>query len=172
MVGLTLCCLAGAAPPPEPTALSRCEEGFIAHPEDSEAAMCFFRNAQGLEGRDEARRRLQGLIASHPDRPWLTLVLGHVELLSEPRLAETSYRHAALAFRRLGDAEGEVLAGINLRSVLGMLGRTEEAHQWVLRVGEVARASGDAQLQVRALILEAAELSDLGQDLEIGRAHV
>ncbi|MCY1040740.1 CHAT domain-containing protein [Corallococcus sp. bb12-1] len=170
VVGLTLCCLAGAAPPAEPSALARCEVRFLAHPEDSDAAMCFFRDAQGQQGRDEARRRLQALIASHPDRPWLALALGHMELMAEPRLAEASYRHAALAFRRLGDAEGEVLAGINLRSVLGMLGRTEEAHEWVLRVGEVARSSGDAHLQVRALILEAAELSDLGQDL--GRAYL
>ncbi|RKH54160.1 CHAT domain-containing protein, partial [Corallococcus aberystwythensis] len=168
-VGLALGIPAHAAAPPEPSALARCEEAFDAHPEDSDAAMCFFRNAQGLQGRDEARRRLQGLIARHPDRPWLTLVLGHTELLSEPALAEASYRRAALAFRSQGDAEGEVLAGINLRSVLGMRGQTEEAHQWVLRVGEVARASGDAKLEVRALILEAAELSDLGQDL--GRAY-
>ncbi|MGE6762628.1 CHAT domain-containing protein [Corallococcus interemptor] len=168
-VGLALCAPARAAAPPEPSALARCEEAFDAHPEGSGAAMCFFRNAQGLPGRDEARRRLQGLIARHPDRPWLTLVLGHMELLSEPALAEASYRRAALAFREQGDAEGEVMAGINLRSVLGMRGQTEEAHQWVLRVGEVARASGDPKLEVRALILEAAELSDLGQDL--GRAY-
>ncbi|RKH88681.1 CHAT domain-containing protein [Corallococcus sp. AB045] len=168
-VGLALCAPAWAAVPPEPSSLARCEESFDAHPEGSDAAMCFFRNAQGLPGRDEARRRLQGLIARHPDRPWLTLVLGHMELLSEPALAEASYLRAALAFREQGDAEGEVLAGINLRSVLGMRGRTEEAHQWVLRVGEVARASGDPKLEVRALILEAAELSDLGQDL--GRAY-
>ncbi|RKI70326.1 CHAT domain-containing protein, partial [Corallococcus sp. AB049A] len=168
-VGLALCAPARAAAPPAPSALARCEEAFAAHPEGSDAAMCFFRNAQGLPGRDEARRRLQGLIARHPDRPWLTLVLGHMELLSEPALAEASYRRAALAFREQGDAEGEVMAGINLRSVLGMRGQTEEAHQWVLRVGEVARASGDPKLEVRALILEAAELSDLGQDL--GRAY-
>ncbi|NOK23393.1 CHAT domain-containing protein, partial [Corallococcus carmarthensis] len=169
VVGLALGVPSHAAARPEPSALAKCEEAFEAHPEDSDAAMCFFRSARGLDGRDEARRRLQGLIARHPDRPWLTLVLGHMELMSEPTLAEASYRRAALAFRRLGDAEGEVLAGINLRSVLGMRGQTEEAHQWVLRVGEVARASGDSRLEVRALILEAAELSDLGQDL--GRAY-
>ncbi|RKG84965.1 CHAT domain-containing protein, partial [Corallococcus sp. CA049B] len=169
VVGLALCVPERAAASAEPSGLARCEESFNAHPEDSDAAMCFYRSAQGLAGRDEARRRLQGLIARHPDRPWLTLVLGHVELLSEPVLAEASYRRAALAFRDLGDAEGEVMAGINLRSVLGMRGQTEEAHQWVLRVGEVARASGDPRLEVRALILEAAELSDLGQDL--GRAY-
>ncbi|QAT89031.1 hypothetical protein EJ065_7509 [Corallococcus coralloides] len=168
-VGLALCVPARVAASAEPSALAKCEEAFVAHPEDSDAAMCFYRSAQGLAGRDEARRRLQGLIARHPDRPWLTLVLGHMELMSEPALAEASYRRAALAFRRLGDAEGEVMAGINLRSVLGMRGQTEEAHQWVLRVGEVARASGDSRLEVRALILEAAELSDLGQDL--GRAY-
>ncbi|GMU07671.1 CHAT domain-containing protein [Corallococcus caeni] len=167
-VGLALCAPARAAAA-EPSALARCEEAFDAHPEDSEAAMCFFRKAQGQEARDEARRRLQGLIARHPDRPWLTLVLGHVELPSEPALAEASYRRAALAFRSQGDAEGEVLAGINVRNALGMRGQTEEAHQWVLRVGEVARASGDPKLEVRALILESAELSDLGQDL--GRAY-
>ncbi|WP_375742585.1 CHAT domain-containing protein [Corallococcus interemptor] len=169
VVGLALCVPERAAASAEPSGLTRCEEDFNAHPEDSDAAMCFYRSAQGPAGRDEARRRLQGLIARHPDRPWLTLVLGHVELLSEPVLAEASYRRAALAFRDLGDAEGEVMAGINLRSVLGMRGQTEEAHQWVLRVGEVARASGDPRLEVRALILEAAELSDLGQDL--GRAY-
>ncbi|MCY1036711.1 CHAT domain-containing protein [Corallococcus sp. BB11-1] len=168
-VGLTLHALVAAAGPPEPSALAGCEEGFVAHPGRSDAAMCFFREAQAPERRDEARRRLRGLIARHPERPWLLLVLGHVEMLSEPRLAEVSYRQAALAFRSQGDAEGEVLAGINLRNVLVLQGRTEEAHVWVLRVGEVARASGDAQLQVRALILEAAELSDLGQDL--GRAY-
>ncbi|WP_368738557.1 CHAT domain-containing protein, partial [Corallococcus exiguus] len=168
-VGLALVAPARAAAPVEPSALARCEEAFDAQPEGSDAAMCFFRNAQGLQGRDEARRRLQGLIARHPDRPWLTLVLGHMELLSEPALAEASYLRAALAFRSQGNAEGEVLAGINLRSVLGMRGQTEEAHQWVRRVGEVARASGDPKLEVRALILEAAELSDLGQDL--GRAY-
>ncbi|ADO75500.1 conserved uncharacterized protein [Stigmatella aurantiaca DW4/3-1] len=161
--------LAVAAEAPEVSALARCEEGFVAHPEGSETAMCFFREAQAPARREEARRRLRGLLASYPDRPWLMLVLGHLEMLSEPRLAEASYRSAALAFRRLEDAEGEVMAGINLRNVLGVLGRTEEAHTWVQRVGEVARASGNAQLQVRALILEAAELSDLGQDL--GRAY-
>ncbi|WP_233582523.1 CHAT domain-containing protein [Corallococcus sp. CA053C] len=168
-VGLTLHGRARAAGPLEPSALARCEEGFIAHPEGSDGAMCFFREAQAPARRDEAGRRLRGLIERYPERPWLMLVLGHVEMLSAPRLAEVSYRRAALAFRRLGDAEGEVLAGINLRNVLGVLGRTQEAHTWVERVGEVARASGDAQLQVRALILEAAELSDLGQD--VGRAY-
>ncbi|RKH36797.1 CHAT domain-containing protein, partial [Corallococcus sicarius] len=97
--------------------------------------MCFFREAQDPGRRDEARRRLRGLIASHPERPWLLLVLGYVEMLSDPRSAEDSYRRAALAFRKLGDAEGEVMAGINLRNVLGVLGRTEEAHTWVERVG-------------------------------------
>ncbi|WP_233601595.1 CHAT domain-containing protein [Corallococcus sp. AB038B] len=165
-VGLALCAPTLAAA--ESSALARCEEDFDAHPEGSDAAMCFFRNAQGQEARDEARRRLQGLIARHPERPWLTLVLGHMELHSEPVLAEASYRRAALAFRSQGDAEGEVMAGINLRAALGLRGQTVEAHQWVLRVGEVARASGNPWLEVRALILEAAELSDLGQDL--GRA--
>ncbi|WAS86790.1 MULTISPECIES: CHAT domain-containing protein [unclassified Corallococcus] len=165
-VGLALCAPTRAAA--ESSALARCEEGFDAHPETSDAAMCFFRSAQGQEARDEARRRLQALIARHPERPWLMLVLGHMELPSDPALAEVSYRRAALAFRSQGDAEGEVMAGINVRNALGLRGQTEEAHQWVLRVGEVARASGNPWLEVRALILEAAELSDLGQDL--GRA--
>ena len=168
-VGLTLHGRAQAAEPPEPSALARCEEGFVARPQGPDAAMCFFREGQAPAHRDEAGRRLRGLIQRYPDRPWLMHVLGLVEMLSAPRQAEESYRRAALAFREQGDAEGEVMAGINLRNVLGVLGRTEEAHAWVERVREVARASGDAQLQVRALILEAGELSDQGQDL--GRAY-
>ncbi|MBJ6761208.1 CHAT domain-containing protein [Myxococcaceae bacterium JPH2] len=127
--------------------------------------MCFYRNAQGAEGREEARRRLTSLIPRHPERPWLSLVLGHVEVLATPKVAESSYRRAALGFRSQHDAEGEVLAGINLRNVLSLQGRTEEAKEWELRVSEVANASGVPQLRARALILEASALSDAGRDL-------
>ncbi|WP_163992822.1 CHAT domain-containing tetratricopeptide repeat protein [Pyxidicoccus caerfyrddinensis] len=130
--------------------------------------MCFYRNAQGASGRDAARRLLSELLAHHPEHPWLLMVLGHVEQLSEPRAAEASYRRSALEFRRLQDAEGEVLAAINLRIILMNQKRIDEAREWTRRITEVARASGRPELNARALIVEANELAEV--ELDLGRA--
>jgi len=172
-VALPRLALTPALPGPDagvdlPPALAACEARFAEHPQDPESAMCFYRNAQGAAGRDAARRLLTRLVERHPERPWLSMVLGHVEQLSDPRAAEESYRRAALEFRRLQDAEGEVLAATNLRIVLMGQKRTEEAREWTRRIGEVARASGKPELNARALIVEANELAEVEHDL--GRA--
>jgi CHAT domain-containing protein/tetratricopeptide (TPR) repeat protein len=163
-----------AAPGPEagldtPPALADCEARFAEQPQAPESAMCFYFNAQGATGRDAARRMLTALLERHPEHPWLLMVRGHVEQLAEPRAAEGSYRRAVREFRRRQDVEGEVLAAINLRIVLMVQKRTEEAREWTRRIGEVARASGQPALKARALIVEATEVADVEHDL--GRAY-
>lgn len=148
-----------------PAAVAECVARFEARPRERESAMCFYQAAQGAQGRDAARRELKSLEARHPEQPWLPLVLGHVELLSGPRPAEEAYRRAVQGFQRHQDAEGEVLASINLRNVLVTQGRGEEAREWTRRIGEVARASGSAELSSRALIVEADERFDMEHDL-------
>lgn len=148
-----------------PAAVAECVARFEARPQERESALCFYQSAQGAAGRDAARRQLMALEAKHPEQPWLTLVLGHVELLSGPKDAEAAYRRAVEGFRHLGDAEGEVLASINLRNVLATQRRTDEAREWTKRIGEVARASGNAELNVRALIVEANERFDVEHDM-------
>ncbi|MCP3138733.1 CHAT domain-containing protein [Pyxidicoccus xibeiensis] len=150
------------------SALAACEARLAERPDEQESAMCFYRSAQLPAGREASLRRLAALAEKHPERPWLTLVLGNVEHLSEPAKAEDSYRRAARAFRRLQDAEGEVLAAINLRGILLKSGRLDEAREWTRRINEVAQASDDPELKTRALIVEASERSDVEHDL--GRA--
>ncbi|WIG95934.1 CHAT domain-containing protein [Myxococcus sp. SDU36] len=158
-----------AAPgPPQPPALESCRERFAARPEGREAAMCFYQCAQVASARDAVVRELTALMARHPDHGWLPLVLGHVGMLSSSKAAEGPYRRAAQTFRRLQDAEGEVLAAINLRAILLAQGRTQEAWDWTRRVVEVASASGRPELHARALIVEASQLYEVSLDL--GRA--
>ncbi|MCY1023894.1 CHAT domain-containing tetratricopeptide repeat protein [Pyxidicoccus sp. MSG2] len=147
-----------------PAAVAECVVRFEARPRERESALCFYQSAQGPAGRDAARQELKALEARHPEQPWLPLALGHVELLSGPSPAEEAYRRAVQGFRRLQDAEGEVIAAINLRNVLVTQGRTEEVREWTRRIGEVARASGSAELNARALIVEANERFDVEHD--------
>ncbi|NVI98588.1 CHAT domain-containing protein [Myxococcus sp. AM009] len=158
-----------AAPgPPQPPLLESCRERFAARPEGREAAMCFYQCAQVASARDAVVRELTSLVERHPDHGWLSLVLGHVGMLSSSKAAEGPYLRAAQTFRRLQDAEGEVLAAINLRAILLAQGRTQESWDWTRRVVEVASASGRPALHARALIVEASQLYEVALDL--GRA--
>ncbi|MCK8502426.1 CHAT domain-containing protein [Myxococcus fulvus] len=152
---------------PAPT-LVDCQERFAARPDEQAAVMCFYECAQVPQARDTVRRALISLGEKHPSNGWLALVLGHVEFLSDRKAAEAAYLRAADLFHERQDAEGEVLASINLRSILLKQRRTEEALSWTHRVGEVARASGKPDLLARALIVEASHLHDVEHDL--GRA--
>lgn len=153
---------------PQAPTLVECQERFLAHPEARESAMCFYQCAQAPPARDTVQRELTALLERHPDHGWLALVLGHVEHLTDRKAAEAPYQRAAMTFRRLQDAEGEVLAGMNLRVILLAQGRTQEAAEWTRRVVEVASASGRPELHARALIVEASQLYEVDQDL--GRA--
>lgn len=153
---------------PQPPTVESCRERFASTPEGREAVMCFYQCAQVASARDGVVRELKSLEDRHPDRGWLPLVLGHVEMLSSIKAAEAPYRRAAQAFRRLRDAEGEVLAAINLRAILLAQERKQEAWEWTRRVVEVASASGRPDLHARALIVEASQLYEV--ELDLGRA--
>ncbi|MCP3098122.1 CHAT domain-containing protein [Myxococcus sp. K15C18031901] len=162
---------ARAAEPPASNlgALEQCHRRFLEHPAEREAAMCFYRHAQGsVAGRDEVLHRLATLRERHPDQPWLTMVQGHVVQLSDAEAAEAPYTQAMESFHRLGDAEGEVLASINLRTVMRSQRRMDEARALTRRVVQVARSSGRTDLLARAFIIEGTELFETEKDL--GRA--
>ncbi|MFY2556771.1 CHAT domain-containing protein [Corallococcus terminator] len=154
--------------PPQAPTLVECRELLLAHPEARESAMCFYQCAQAPPARDTVRRELAALVEQNPDHGWLALVLGHVEHLTDRKAAEAPYQRAAMTFRRLQDAEGEVLAGMNLRVILLAQGRADEAAEWTRRVVEVASASGKPELHARALIVEASQLYEV--ELDLGRA--
>jgi CHAT domain-containing protein len=101
--------------------------------------------------------------------PWATLVLGHATLNDDAAQAMRHYEEAAAAFRRMGEAEGEVIARQNLRFLHHRRGDIAEAAEQVALAKESAEKSNAPLAIVRASVLEAAHILDAGGD--VGRAH-
>ena len=93
------------------------------------------------------------------------LARGNVEWTRDLARAEGLYREAATGFAGAGLAEGEVLARTNLRTLLYRKGRLEEAGREVEQAVKVAEASGLDLVLARALVLQAAHMTDTGRDL-------
>jgi len=117
---------------------AECTARFEQQPSVYESSYCFFQVAQQAKLWDEAARRLDALIARHPENFWLVLARGNVEWTRDLGRAEAFYRAAALGFARQGHAEGEVLARYNLRTILFRKGKLKEAAEEVARVLRVA----------------------------------
>ena len=144
---------------------AECTARFEQQPSVYESSYCFFQVAQQAKLWDEAARRLDALIARHPENFWLVLARGNVEWTRDLGRAEAFYRTAALGFARQGHAEGEVLARYNLRTILFRKGKLKEAAEEVARVLRVAEASGESVVLARALTLQATQLTDTGGDV-------
>jgi tetratricopeptide (TPR) repeat protein len=149
----------------ESDAFAPCRERFAEKPDDYDSAYCFYQVT--LDGRpwQEAARVFDALIAEHPGNFWLSLAYGHVHSARNPDRAERLYRHAAVGFESLGNAEGELLARSNLRHLLFPLGRTDEAAREVERIIEIGEASDDRMLKARAWSLHALHVQASGGDL-------
>jgi tetratricopeptide (TPR) repeat protein len=164
-----LACVAAAPVARAADPFAECAARFEEQPLVYESSYCFFQVAQQGKLWDDAARRLDGLIARHPENFWLTLARGNVEWTRDLGRAEAFYRAAALGFARQGQAEGEVLARYNLRTILFRKGRLPEAAEEVARVMRVAEASGESVVLARALTLQATQLTDTGGD--VGEAY-
>jgi CHAT domain-containing protein len=145
---------------------AECEARFARQPDAYESSYCFFQAAQQGKRWDEAGRRLDALMRRHPANHWLTLARGNVEWTRDLGRAEQLYRRSAEGFAAQGQAEGEVLARYNLRTVLFRAGRVEEAGREVERAMRVAEASGQGVLIARAYTMRATQLTDTGRDLD------
>ncbi|HKH43588.1 MAG TPA: CHAT domain-containing protein [Thermoanaerobaculia bacterium] len=149
----------------EPSALSVCEDRFTVAPESEEAAQCFADVGRNRGLAREAARRLEELIARHPNHPWLLFYLGNLRW-GEPARAEEPYRRAAAAFARRGNATGEIRAHTALHSILTKLGRFDEATAEIDRVEALARQTGDSYRGVRVASLRAKQLRLQGGDMQ------
>ncbi len=96
-------------------------------------------------------------------------MLGHATLNDDEPQAVRHYEEAAEAFRRMGEAEGEVIARQNLRILYHRRGAIEAAAEQVALAKEAAEKSNAPLAIVRASVLEAAHILDAGGD--VGRAH-
>jgi CHAT domain-containing protein len=117
----------------------------------------------------EAQALLRRLGAEDPDRPWPTLVLAYTMHQQDQARALQLYQLAAEGFVRAHDAEGEVIARHNLRTLYWLHGRVKEATQEVAKAVAAAEASQHRIAIARAAVLEANHLIETGGDL--GRAY-
>lgn len=136
-----------------------------------ESYLCYYRAGARASALIDAAARLEGLQRQGRGGGWPLLVRAHVASARGEALAITRDLYQQAAERLAGDAEtlGEVIARTNLCRIRAALGDRAGAAAEVERALRVARAGGDREAVVRASILEASHLTDLGVDL--GRAH-
>jgi len=146
-------------------ALSSCEKLFAAAPDSEEAARCFADVGRNRGLVQEAILRMEELLASHPNHPWLLLYLGSLRW-EEPARAEEPYRRAAAAFSLRGDIAEEIRAHAALQAILLKLGRFAEAAAEIERVDALAQQAGDPYRDARIAILRARQLRAQGSDMQ------
>jgi CHAT domain-containing protein/tetratricopeptide (TPR) repeat protein len=145
---------------------AECEAQFAKQPNTYEASLCFFSVTTSQQLWDQGRARLQRLRRQNPGVHWPTLCLAYIEYTQGRPEAEALFQAAAAGFRAQSIAKGEVLARLNLGTYLLGPGRVAEAAEQVERATAVAQASGDPELQARALVGTAQLREQSGTDLE------
>ncbi|MFQ5720771.1 MAG: CHAT domain-containing protein, partial [Acidobacteriota bacterium] len=101
---------------------------------------------------EEALRRVQGILAVHPDRAAARLALGDIQARMGRNTAENSYRQAAAAFAADGNRPGQVRVLLDLTNFLDMHGRPAEATDSLDRAIEAAAGLDRPLLQARVAI--------------------
>jgi tetratricopeptide (TPR) repeat protein len=157
---------------PSAGALAECDAAVARAPDRYESYLCFYQAAARGSAFDAAAARLDRLAEQGRGEGWALLVRAHVSDVRHEGLGPTGelYRRSAERLAAEGRALGEVLARTNLRRILVERGDPAGAEVQVARALEVAHASDDREARVRALILEASHLTDLGRDLGRARA--
>jgi CHAT domain-containing protein len=114
---------------------------------------------------EEAKRRLEALLAKHPGDPRFLLTLAYVEDALGLEGTESLYREVLERCRASGDLEGTVRASESLWWIFNREGRLEEAGEIVQEAKTAAAGTSDPLLQARATILEARHLLNTDTDL-------
>lgn len=166
---LAMTALEGAAQP-APNPFAACREQFARQPDDYESSYCFYQVGLSQRLLNEAAREFDGLLQRHPDNFWVPMAYGHVYRRDQPDRAEALYRRSADGFRRVGHAEGEILARSNLRNFLFPLGRSQDVETEMARVIEIGASVSEPLVKARVWNLEAGHLQETGGDL--GRAYM
>ncbi len=158
-------------------AFAPCEEQVEARSDEYESYLCFYRSALQTGRFEAAAGRLQAHRAALEARgenrggryAWPALVTGFLVQGGASERALELYEEAAVGFREADLGRGEVLARANSRHLLVRLGRLDEATVQVDLAVEASARSDDEEAIVRAAILEARHLVELGR--ELGRAE-
>lgn len=172
MIGWAAALLAAAGTvAAEPDGFGACDVAVAREPARYDSYLCYFLAGERSKRLSDAAVRLDRLRVEGRGGGWAVLVRGHVAASASegaPRTIEL-YREAAHLLSAEHQALGEVIARTNLRRLYLDRGDRAAADAEVEQGLRAARDGGDREALVRASILEASHLTDLGQDL--GRAH-
>jgi tetratricopeptide (TPR) repeat protein len=135
-----------------------------------DALLCVYRAGVRHNVRSESRARLVRLGAGRVDHPWATLVLAlaTAEQLHDAE-ATALFEKAADGFVRVRDADGEIIARQNLRTLYHQRGDAAAAVRQVQLAVAAAEASGKSLLIARASVIEALQVTAVGGD--VGNAY-
>jgi tetratricopeptide (TPR) repeat protein len=155
-----------AAPDPFEKCLAPLEQTPLAY----DAVFCFYRTSEQTGLWKEGEERLRTLAPRFPGNGWVDLVFGHFARRREDIEGALSfYRRAADGFSAQSHAEGEVTARTNLRNLLWLYGRADEAGRELDRLVTIAESSKDPLLIAQAYQLRAHHLLESGGD--VGTAY-
>lgn len=142
-----------------------CDQRLIEAPGGYDGAVCFYTVGNRTDRMQEAKRRLEALLAEHPGDPRFLLTLAYVEDALGFEGTESLYREVLERCRASGDLEGTVRASESLWWIFNREERIEEAGEIVQEAKDTAARSPDPLLQARAAILEARHLLNTDTDL-------
>jgi CHAT domain-containing protein len=145
LLGWLQCAIPASSLVADAGGFAQCAQRFAAHPQEREAASCFFVEATRSGAREEGSRWLRRLLTDYSHNPGLEFNLAKLE--PAPERAEKLFRAAAGEFLPR-DPEGEFAARYNLVERLLSQGLVDEAGLEVERLAAAARAFG-AQLRTR-----------------------
>jgi hypothetical protein len=152
----------------EAPSLDACEAEILRHPDDEKAYRCMSAFVgPPKDRRAEAIRRLEGIVASHPEIPWPRLVLAAFFTFPDAARAEQLAREAAEICVRRGDPAGEAKARTRLLRIYSVHMRLENAAGEEEAARSAAERSEDIEIQA-AVEAEAARLASHQGD--VGRA--
>ena len=157
--------IASAADIAHASALDPCDHGLRAQPSSYEAALCYFENASATGDWEGAARRVAVRRVEQPRNDWLVLVAAYLQTSLGDDGADTTYRDAVARFARAHNLRGELLARGSRSLLLSRQGRPAEAAGEVSRVAALGARTGDVELRIRALTVEARYLVDTGHNL-------
>lgn len=155
---------------PAPDAFEKCRAPLENAPLAYDSVFCFYRTAEQTGRWSEGEERLRAVAPRFPGNGWVELTLGHfARRRDDIEGALSFYRRAAEGFSKQAHAEGEVTARTNLRNLLWLRGRAEEAGRELDRLVFVAEGAKDPLLIAQAYQLLAHHLLESGGD--VGRAY-
>ncbi len=129
----------------EAAGFDACDALFDAEPGSAEAAECYYQEGRRQGRHEEAIRRFDERISSHPEMPWLHFYRGIALMLARPCDGASAESHAESVrlFAALEDRDGEAWARASHAFLLVRCADFERAREELPRAERAARDSTD-----------------------------